>query len=114
MIGNSKKKNGYDDQFGQVLMKNLALGTSGVDLFGNVGTDEAPSSAWKSTRLWRLSVRENANHHGKRNGSCKRIIEPTRFGQLRKAISRVYGKRIEDLTRKKKKLWKLNDLGKKR
>ena len=47
MIGNSKKKNGYDDQFGQVLMRNLALGTSGVDLFGNVGTDEAPSSAWK-------------------------------------------------------------------
>ena len=47
MIGNSKKKNGYDDQFGKILMRNLALGTSGVDFFGNVGTEEAPSSAWK-------------------------------------------------------------------
>ena len=47
MIGKSKKKNGYDDQFGKVLMQNLALGTSGVDLFGNVVTEDEPSSAWK-------------------------------------------------------------------
>ena len=48
MIGNSKNKNTYDDQFGRVLMRNLQLGTDGsIDLFGNIGTEESPSSAWK-------------------------------------------------------------------
>ena len=89
MIGKSKKKNGYDVDLAKFDEK-LALGTSGVDLFGNVGTDEAPLRLGIPRASGDCPVREDANHHGKRNGSCKRIIEPTRFGQLRKAISRVY------------------------